>query len=98
MRIWRWSRACRRWPLVALLLALLTVSLFGGLLGVTWNWLEANKQRDLANANAREAGANALRAEAEKQAALYQAYRASLAAASAALENHDVTDAARHLE
>jgi len=33
-----------------------------------------------------------------KKAALYQAYRASLAAASAALEIHDVADAARHLK
>ncbi|HEV3340934.1 MAG TPA: serine/threonine-protein kinase, partial [Pirellulales bacterium] len=38
------------------------------------------------------------RADAEKQAALQQAYRASLAAASAALENHDVADAQRHLD
>jgi WD40 repeat protein/tRNA A-37 threonylcarbamoyl transferase component Bud32 len=73
----RLVRAGRRRPLVALLLILLTVSLFGGLGGVTWKWLEAN---------------------AEKQAALYQAYRASLAAASAALLNHDVADAAGHLE
>jgi WD40 repeat protein len=86
----RLARACRRRPLVAILLALLTVSLFGGLGGVTWKWLEANEQRDLADAHAR-------RADAEKQAALYQAYRASVAAASAALENHDVANAARHL-
>jgi WD40 repeat protein len=85
------ARACRRRPLVALLLALLTFSLFGGLGGVAWNWLEANKQRDRANAQA-------LAAEADKEAALYQAYRASLAAASAALQNHDVADALRHLE
>jgi WD40 repeat protein len=87
----RLARACRRRPLVALLLALLTVSLFGGLGGVTWKWLEANEQRDRANANARQA-------DAEKLAALYQAYRAGLAAASATLQNHDVADAARHLE
>src|SRR5262249_14000486 len=72
----RLARACRRRPLVTLLLALLTVSLFGGLGGVTWKWLEAN--------------AHARQADDEKQAALYQAYRASLAAASAALETHDV--------
>jgi WD40 repeat protein len=82
------ARACRRRPLVALLLALLTVSLFVGLAGVTWKWLEANKQRDLANTYARQA-------DAEKRAALYQA---SLAGASAALENNDVANAARHLE
>ncbi|HKB39844.1 MAG TPA: protein kinase, partial [Gemmataceae bacterium] len=87
----RLARACRRRPLVALLLALLTVSLLGGMAGVTWQWLEANEQRDLANAHARQA-------DDEKQAALYQAYRASLAAATAALENHDVADAARHLK
>ena len=87
----RLARACRRRPLVALLLALLTVSLLGGMGGVTWKWLEANEQRDLANAHARQA-------DAEKKAALYQAYRASLAAASAAIQNHDVGDAARQLE
>jgi WD40 repeat protein len=94
----RLSRACRRRPLVALLVVLLSVSLFGGMAGVTWNWLEANEQRDLANAHAQQADAHARLAEAEKQAAQFQAYRASLAAASAALESHDVADAARHLD
>jgi WD40 repeat protein/serine/threonine protein kinase len=87
----RLARACRRRPLVALLVALLAVSLCGGLGGVTWKWLEADKQRDLANGNAR-------RANDEKQAAQYQTYRASLAAAGAALRYHDVADAARNLE
>ena len=94
----RLVRACRRRPLVTLLLALLTVSLFGGMGGVTWKWLEANEQRDRANEQQDLANAHARQADAEKQAALYQAYRASLAAASAALENHDVADAARQLE
>jgi eukaryotic-like serine/threonine-protein kinase len=80
----RLARACRRRPLVALLLALLAASTLGGLVGVTWKWQEAN--------------AHARQADAEKQAALYQAYRACLAAASAALQNHDVGDAARQLE
>jgi WD40 repeat protein len=73
----RLARACRRRPLVALLLTLLAASLLGGLAGVTWKWLEAN---------------------AEKQAAQYQAYRARIAAAVAALSNHDVADAARQLD
>jgi WD40 repeat protein/serine/threonine protein kinase len=80
----RLARACRRRPVVALLLGLLTASLFGGLAGVTWKWLEANAQRDLANA--------------ERSEALFQAYRARLSATVAALQNHDVTDAARHLD
>lgn len=79
----RLARACRRKPLITLLVVLLTVSLFGGLGGVTWKWLEANEQRDVANAG--------------KQAALYQAYRASLAGATTSLQNHDVADAARLL-
>jgi WD40 repeat protein len=74
----------RRNPLTALLLALLTVSLLGGLAGVTWKWLEADEQRGQANA--------------EKQAALYQEYRARIAAAVAALSNNDVADAARELD
>jgi WD40 repeat protein/tRNA A-37 threonylcarbamoyl transferase component Bud32 len=87
----RLARACRRRPLVTLLLTLLAASLFGGLAGVTWKWLEANKQRDRANAQARQA-------DAEKQSALHQAYRARLAAAGAALQNHDVADVARQLD
>ncbi|HKB39976.1 MAG TPA: hypothetical protein VKD72_26305, partial [Gemmataceae bacterium] len=73
----RLARACRRRPQVALLLGLLTASLFGGLAGGTWKWLEA---------------------DAEKQSALYQAYRARIAAAGSALQNHDVADAARQLD
>jgi WD40 repeat protein len=86
----RLARACRRRPLVAALLGLLAATTLGGLAGVTWKWLEANEHRDRATANAR-------RANDEKQAALYQAYRARLAAATAALQNHDVADAARQL-
>ena len=51
---------------------------------MTWKWLEANAQRDLADAQRREA--------------VFQAYRARLSAAVAALQNNDVTDAARHLD
>jgi len=78
------ARACRRRPLVALLLALLATSVLAGLAGVTWKWLEANEQRD--------------RADEEKQEAVYQAYRARIAAAAAALQIHDVADAERHLD
>jgi WD40 repeat protein/tRNA A-37 threonylcarbamoyl transferase component Bud32 len=87
----RLARACRRRPLVALLLGLLCASFFGGLSGVTWKWLEANEQRDLANSQA-------LRADAERQMALFQAYRARMAAAVAALSAHDVADAERQLD
>jgi WD40 repeat protein/serine/threonine protein kinase len=45
-----------------------------------------------------EAERNARRANAEAKAALYQTYRARVAAAGAALQNHDVATAARHLE
>jgi WD40 repeat protein len=80
----RLARACRRRPLVAALLTLLMVSLFGGLAGVTWKWLEANEQRDQANG--------------EKREAKFQAYRARIAAAVAVLSVHDVADAARQLK
>jgi WD40 repeat protein len=80
----RFARACRRRPMVALLLTLLAASLCGGLAGVTWKWLEADEQRDQANA--------------EKQAARYQTYRARIAAAEAALSVHDLADAARQLK
>src|SRR6516225_3297947 len=74
----------RRNPLAALLLALLSVSLVGGLAGVTWKWLEANEQRDQANDKTREAK--------------YQEYRARIAAAVGALAMHDVADARRQLK
>ncbi len=87
----RLARACRRRPLVALLLGLLTTSFFGGMAGVAWKWLEANEQRDLAKANERQANA-------EKGEALFQLYRARLAAAAMAISAHDVVDAARQLD
>src|SRR5262249_40498245 len=59
-------------------------SLLGGMGGVTWKWLEANE--------------HARQADEEKRAAQYLTYRASMAAASAAVANGDVADAARHLE
>jgi WD40 repeat protein len=86
----RLARACRRRPLDALLIGLLTASMFGGLAGVTWKWLEANEQRDLSNAQAR-------RADTERREALFQAYRARLSAAAAAITAHDVANAARQL-
>src|SRR6516162_6696219 len=72
----RLVRACRRRPLVTLLLILLAVSLFGGLAGVTWKWLEANEL--------------ARRAIFEKHVSQFQTYRARMAAAAAALAAHDV--------
>jgi WD40 repeat protein/serine/threonine protein kinase len=93
----RLVRACRRRPVIATLLVLLALSLIGGTSGITWKWLEANDQRDLANAHAKQADQEKQSALHEKQAALYQAYRASLAAANASLQNDDVGDAARLL-
>jgi WD40 repeat protein/tRNA A-37 threonylcarbamoyl transferase component Bud32 len=87
----RLARTCRRRPLVALLLGLLAVSFFGGLAGVTWKWLEANEERGRAEQNARVA-------IGEKREALFQAYRARLSAAAAAISAHDVVDAARQLD
>jgi WD40 repeat protein/serine/threonine protein kinase len=101
----RLARACRRRPLVALLLVLLAVSLFAGMGGVTWKWREANQQRDradqqrdLAIEQRDRADAQARRADEEKQEALYQAYRACRTAASTALANHNVDEAAEHLK
>jgi WD40 repeat protein len=71
-------------PLPAVLLALLALSLLGGLAGVSWKWMEAN--------------ANARRAQGDKSEAQFQEYRARIAAAVAALSLHDVADAARQLE
>jgi hypothetical protein len=51
-----------------------------------------------ADRNARAAGENGRLANDEKREARFQAYRAGIAAAAAALAGHDVADAARHLE
>jgi eukaryotic-like serine/threonine-protein kinase len=74
------------------------VALVLGLVGTILFAVAEARQRGQAEQNALQAEQNALAANNEKREALYQAYRASVAAASAALENHDVADAARHLE
>ena len=55
------------------------------------------RQREIAEDAADRADANARQADDEKKAALYQAYRASLAAAGASLQHYDVADADRLL-
>jgi WD40 repeat protein/serine/threonine protein kinase len=87
-RVTRW---CRRKPLLAALLALLAISLLGGLVGVTLMSLEADAQRNLAVSYARQA-------DEKRREALSQAYRGRIAAAAAALQNHDVADAVRQLD
>jgi WD40 repeat protein len=74
------------------------VALVLGLVGTILFAVAEAQQRGQAEQNALEAEQNAQAANYEKQEALFQAYRASVSAASAALENHDVADAARHLE
>jgi WD40 repeat protein len=90
-RVARLARWCRHQPLVTFLVALLTVSLLGGLAGVTWKWLDANEQRDRADAKARQA-------DDKTREAQFQEYRAHIAAAVGALAVHDVADAARQLD
>ena len=72
----RWSRCCS---------SLLTVSLFVGLAGVTWKWMEANAQC----------------ATSQRQATQRPCSRRTgpgIAAAVAALSAHDVADAAGQLD
>jgi predicted Ser/Thr protein kinase len=66
------------------------VALAVGLLGTILFAVGEAEQRGRADAQARLA-------DEERRAALYEAYRARLAAAAGALQNHDVADAARHL-
>jgi WD40 repeat protein/predicted Ser/Thr protein kinase len=72
---------------VAGVMAALVIGLIGTLLFAA----REAQQRTQAEYNARVAND-------ERQVSLYQAYRARLAAASVALQNHDVADAARHLQ
>ena len=81
----RLARACRRRPLVALLFALLAISVFGGLGGVTWKWLEANN-------------ATTTRRTPRSRRPCTRRTGPAWPPPSAALQNHDVADAARHLE
>jgi WD40 repeat protein len=69
----RLARACRRRPVVAMLLFLLTASLFGGLGGVAWMWRkaesnfrEAGRQRD--EAERHRAAADAAQGQAKGEA------------------------------
>jgi WD40 repeat protein len=62
-----------------------------GLVGTILFAVAEARQRGRAEQNARSA-------IAEKREALFQAYRAGIAAAGSALQNHDVADAARQLE
>jgi WD40 repeat protein/serine/threonine protein kinase len=94
-RLLRW---CRRRPLIASLVTLVVVSFLTGFAGVTWQWREANEQRKLADRNAQEAERQKQEAERQKQEALRQAYRGRLAAATAALTNHDIVEAHKQLQ
>jgi WD40 repeat protein len=67
------------------------VALVLGLVGTILFALAESRQRGQAEQNARAAND-------EKREAQYQTYRACMAAASAALRNDDVADAARHLK
>jgi WD40 repeat protein len=56
------------------------------------------RQRGIADANARLADENAVQMEESRRQALQEAYRARLAAALLALDEHDFAEAAQHLE
>jgi serine/threonine protein kinase len=47
-RLWRW---CRRKAWAAILLALLVLTLIGGFAGITWQWLRALREHELAQRN-----------------------------------------------
>jgi WD40 repeat protein len=72
-------------------------ALAAGLVGTLLFAAREAEQRRQAEHNAGRAEQNARLANDNEQAALRQAYHARLAAAGAALQNHDVDDAARQL-
>lgn len=61
VRSWRW---CRRKPIQAGLAAALGLALVVGFLGITWNWREAVRQRQLMLVAEREARGQAAKADA----------------------------------
>jgi tRNA A-37 threonylcarbamoyl transferase component Bud32 len=101
-RVRKWAR--RQPAVAALTLAVLALVLLGTVAAPLVAFREAGLRGDAEAraADAREAEARATQlAESEgklRRDALYQAYRARIAAAGAALQNHDVADAARQLE
>jgi WD40 repeat protein len=80
----RLMRWSRKRPAVAGLAASLVMAVLIGLGGVLWQWNEAVRQRT--------------RADEKAQAAHFQTYRARLAAATAALQGYDVSDAQHQLD
>jgi WD40 repeat protein/predicted Ser/Thr protein kinase len=82
--------ARRHKGLVAGVLAVFAALLVGTVVSLLFAWRAAE--------NAAVAAKNATVAQEEKREATYQAYRARLAAAVAALSNNDVADAARQLD
>jgi WD40 repeat protein len=74
------------------------VALVLGLIGTILFAVGEARQRNEAEQQARQAEHNARLALDEKREAQFQAYRARMAAAVAALSAHDVADAARQLE
>src|SRR5262249_53315754 len=78
--------------------AAVMLALLAGLIGTTVFAVRESRQRAQAEHNAALGNEEKARADEEKKEALRHAYRASLAAAAAALQNHDVADAARHLD
>jgi WD40 repeat protein/serine/threonine protein kinase len=89
--LYRWGKFAQRHKalvggVAGVLLAITLGAITAGLFAV-----RATEQRDRAEGHAR-------RADQERDAALRQAYRAHLAAAGAALRDHDVAAASHHLE
>jgi WD40 repeat protein/predicted Ser/Thr protein kinase len=82
--------ARRHKALVAGVLAVFAALLVGTVVSLLFAWRAAE--------NAAVAANNAAVAQDKAREATYQAYRARLAAAVAALSNNDVADAARHLD
>jgi WD40 repeat protein/tRNA A-37 threonylcarbamoyl transferase component Bud32 len=95
---YRWNKFVRRHKALVGALAGIVGALLAGTIVSVLFALGESRQRQRAEDSADRADANARQAEDEKKAALYQAYRASLAAASASLQNHDVADAGRLLK
>jgi predicted Ser/Thr protein kinase len=88
--LYQLRRFARRHKALVGSVAAVMTALVAGLIGTLVFAVRAAEQRSQAEHNARVAND-------EKRVALYQTYRARMAAAAAAMQNHDVADAARHL-
>jgi WD40 repeat protein len=94
-RQWRW---CRRNPVVVASTAAVVVALTAGVLGVSWQWLRAERSAVAAQLSAQSAEKAEVRAERQASRLQRNLYGIQIGLADEALRDGDLDAVARHLE